>query len=133
MLEPETFARVIQLFGIAFIVVEFGLFFGLLGLMQKMFDHGDHAWGWVTLVVALVRIGDHWIGKVIPGAGVVLGFGSLIGILIVLTVGWIRHRKYEATWRMIVLTVLILANFALAVGLAQFMVMSLPTGPPSDS
>lgn len=133
MFDADTFVFAIKALAIASLLVELALMFGLIGLMNRMFDQGDDVWGWATCGIAFLLIADRWIGKLIPGAGLVLNIVSFVGVVVVVTFGWIHHRKYDATKRMIALTLLFLAHLAVLVGTFFFVVMSLRTLIPTPT
>ncbi|MBA2115485.1 hypothetical protein [Bremerella alba] len=129
MLDADSFVGLLKAAVIATVVIELAQLFCLIGLMNRMFDHGDHAWGWVTAVVAFVPIVDSWLGSLLPGLKLILEVCAFVGMIAVLIVGWIRHRKYDVTKRMILLSVLLLARIGVWVGVIMLFRLSLPPMP----
>ncbi|PQO42036.1 hypothetical protein [Blastopirellula marina] len=124
MPEADIIVRVLQGVVIVLTILGIAKLFCLIGLMSKMFDLGDTFWGWFTGGTALLGIIDHAVGKWIPGSGLILEILAMPGTITVLIVGWIRHRRYNATRRMIVLSILVafevLTYLAFFVGVVLF-------------
>jgi len=115
MLDVETLARFVQGMAIVNLLIELALLFGLINLINKMFDHGDKLWGYATSVIAFVMITDHGIKKVLPTVGALLGLASFVGVLVVVIFGWLRYKAYDAKKQMIILTLLVGAQLLLVV------------------
>ncbi len=111
--DAETLFWGLKAFNVVFTLVEIAKLFCMLGLMTRMRQCGDKGWSWATLVVALCGVAYNWVGNFVPGLRLTLGVVALLGTVGVLVVGWIKHREYAATTRMIVLTGLFLTELLL--------------------
>jgi len=131
MLDVEMLARLVQGMVIVNLLIELALLYGLINLIDKMFDHGDSLWGYAASIITFVMIVDHGVKRVLPNVGALLVLASFIGVLVVVMFGWLRHKKYDAKKQMIILTLLVGAQLLLVVlGIAILLSIS-PTDPPS--
>lgn len=113
MLDADTLARISQAYTLVLVVLGVAKLVCMLGLMSKMFECGDKAWGWVTGTTAFARLIDHQIDRWVPHTGIPADIITVVGTVVVLVVGWRGHRRYDAKRQMIVYSILVAVEMLL--------------------